>query len=93
MNAMIRYGLLALAMATSGGAWAHAATQDTSERTAAIQHLSNGMGVAKHDRTYAGTFPDLEAQPGNTAEVRPLSAVHAPIQSGNAFNWMEGGGG
>jgi len=94
MNAIIRGGLVALSLAVGVVQLANAAANITSQEPTANQPVPQNAPGVPAGRTYAG---QAVATPGlsdrSSAGSMRMPSRAATIQSGNDFNFMQGGGG
>jgi hypothetical protein len=94
MNSMIRGGFTALSLMAGFAQMAHAATYGTRQQPLATGGNPQGTTNVQTDRTYAIQNP---MAPGANERIGAGSVQtptrKTPLQSGNDFNWLEGGGG
>jgi hypothetical protein len=94
MNVIIRGGLVALSLAAGVVQLANAAAYSTSQEPAVNQPVPQDAASVPAGRAYAGqpvVTPGTSDRAGAGSMRMPGRA--ATIQSGNDFNFMEGGGG
>jgi hypothetical protein len=94
MNTMIRGGFTALSLLVGFAQMADAATFGTPQQPSAKGGNPQDTTNVQTDRTYAIQNP---MAPGANARIGvgsvPTPTRKTPAQSGNDFNWLEGGGG
>jgi hypothetical protein len=93
MNVMIRGALVALSLAGGVVPMAYAG-YGTPQQPAATQEITQDTTTVPASRRYAGQSPmALGASDRPAIGNTRMPTRKAPIQSGNDFNFLEGGGG
>lgn len=92
MNAMIRGCMTALSLTFGAIQWANAARYDTPQKPTESRHLPQDAPATQTARAFE-IQPSIGASDPVGAGSRAMPTAMRPLQSGNDFNFIGGGGG